>query len=440
MLNSLKQYILRSQFLFVAATSLIGSFASVSLAGECDQFSVVPSPNPGSRGNFLNAIDSAGPGAIWAVGHNRVPGVPSITSDTLPLALNWNGSAWSISPLPALPAPANGPNAYLNGVAVLSPDDVWAVGGANPPDELQKPQTLVFHFDGSNWEKIPSPVAHPNNSGSFFNDVAGVSSDDLWAVGEMNENFLAAHFDGSNWTQTPVPPGDLENQELRALSVIDSDDVWAAGGTGEGAAQPIIVHWDGSSWGTPIPHPPQSQYNGLWDVIAFSMNDIWVAANRVDVQPAQQVFLHWDGSSWTSYAAPQFHSARYVGTSNDLYSVAYNEVMHWDGSSWSQVATLEPFMPFGGFNDAVQLENGTIIGVGRTEAGDEAQTLSAMFEQCAHESPADLDDDGSVSVPDLLQLLASWGTCAQSSTCPADLDGDGSVGVSDLLLLLQFWS
>ncbi len=45
----------------------------------------------------------------------------------------------------------------------------------------------------------------------------------------------------------------------------------------------------------------------------------------------------------------------------------------------------------------------------------------------------DIDDDGVVSVPDLLLLLADFGSCDGS---PADFDGDGCVTVVDLLALI----
>ena len=48
----------------------------------------------------------------------------------------------------------------------------------------------------------------------------------------------------------------------------------------------------------------------------------------------------------------------------------------------------------------------------------------------------DLDGDGMVGVPDLLLLLAAWGT---NPAGPPDFDGDGLVAVPDLLLLLVNW-
>ena len=49
----------------------------------------------------------------------------------------------------------------------------------------------------------------------------------------------------------------------------------------------------------------------------------------------------------------------------------------------------------------------------------------------------DIDGDGSISVPDLLTLLAAWGPAIGCQL--ADLDLDGIVGVPDLLILLASW-
>ncbi len=50
--------------------------------------------------------------------------------------------------------------------------------------------------------------------------------------------------------------------------------------------------------------------------------------------------------------------------------------------------------------------------------------------------PADLDGDRIVAVPDLLALLAAWGT---NPGGPPDFDGDGQVAVPVLLTMLAAW-
>ena len=50
--------------------------------------------------------------------------------------------------------------------------------------------------------------------------------------------------------------------------------------------------------------------------------------------------------------------------------------------------------------------------------------------------PADLDEDGSVGILDLLSLLAAWGP---NPGHPADLNADGTINILDLLTLLANW-
>ncbi len=53
----------------------------------------------------------------------------------------------------------------------------------------------------------------------------------------------------------------------------------------------------------------------------------------------------------------------------------------------------------------------------------------------------DLNGDGAVNVPDLLILLAAWGSCPVPCppACTGDIDGDCAVAVPDLLILLAHW-
>jgi hypothetical protein len=58
----------------------------------------------------------------------------------------------------------------------------------------------------------------------------------------------------------------------------------------------------------------------------------------------------------------------------------------------------------------------------------------------------DINDDGSVDVLDLLELIGAWGSCdlfppgQGSDDCAPDLNGDGNVDVEDLLELIAQWS
>lgn len=62
---------------------------------------------------------------------------------------------------------------------------------------------------------------------------------------------------------------------------------------------------------------------------------------------------------------------------------------------------------------------------------------SACDWDCAFLLPTDINQDGTVDVVDLLEVLASWGAC--SGVCIADINCDGAVDVVDLLQVLSKW-
>ena len=56
---------------------------------------------------------------------------------------------------------------------------------------------------------------------------------------------------------------------------------------------------------------------------------------------------------------------------------------------------------------------------------------------------SDIDGDDEIGMRDLIQLLDSWGSCADGganpATCPSDISRDATVGLDDLLLLIRDW-
>jgi hypothetical protein len=70
-------------------------------------------------------------------------------------------------------------------------------------------------------------------------------------------------------------------------------------------------------------------------------------------------------------------------------------------------------------------------------------SASAAVNVLAMPCPADVTDDGSVSVADLLAVITAWGPCLPGPAgCPADIapsPPNGAVGVDDLLAVIGNW-
>ena len=86
-------------------------------------WSVVPSPSPGTDGNYLNGVAAVSANDVWAVGYYAsVAGMPD--ADRALERHSWVSG-------PPSPNPGTGTNGILNGVAAVSANDVWAVGFTN---------------------------------------------------------------------------------------------------------------------------------------------------------------------------------------------------------------------------------------------------------------------------------------------------------------------
>src|SRR6266571_219814 len=115
------------------------------------------------------------------------------------------------------PSPPNGGN-VLNGVAVRSPCNAWAVG--NSLTTVNNHRTLlsfIVHWDGASWTPSQNPGV-----GDLLGAVAAISATSAWAVGTHLDSNGAAHtliehWDGTSWTQVASPsPG--TGSTLRAVA------------------------------------------------------------------------------------------------------------------------------------------------------------------------------------------------------------------------------
>jgi hypothetical protein len=83
-----------------------------------------------------------------------------------PLALHWDGSAWS-----SVKIPNPGGHASLTGIAADKASDVWAVGRYLTSGPTVKTRSFVLHWDGSAWRTVSGPskthvVIPGSNAGS----------------------------------------------------------------------------------------------------------------------------------------------------------------------------------------------------------------------------------------------------------------------------------
>ncbi|MGH2496435.1 MAG: hypothetical protein ACRDIV_17185 [Ktedonobacteraceae bacterium] len=288
---------------------------------SCGMWSVVPSPN-GNGNSVLNGVATVSANDVWAVG-----GSGRQASGGQTLIEHWNGTNWQVV---TSPNPGSIYNA-LYGVTAVSASNAWAVGYYVSTAGVT--QTLIEHWNGSSWSAVKSPSPASMNNELF--NVAAVSASDVWAVGFVTNNTssqtpldqtLIEHWNGSSWSvvKSPNPGPGSSNDHLNGVTAISASNVWAVGNSNT-FAQTLIEHWNGSHWSV-VKSPSPGSGDDLRGVTAVSANNIWAVGYSSNRSSIQTLTEHWNGTSWQVVTNPSIvtgpsFSAVAAVSANDVWAV-----------------------------------------------------------------------------------------------------------------------
>ena len=361
--------------------------------------------------------------SVWAAAADDVWVVSDYT------LMRFDGVTWSVAP------GAQALESYFSRVWGSAANDVWASAG-----------NLVFHFDGQSWiERSPEgttgwqaghalaaddcwlvstagesahwdgmtwTIEQISEENYWLQDIWAVSSDDVWAVGDMMGHVF--HYDGSTWTDMGAPL-EFPGQQIESVWGLSSDDVWMGGGDGR------LVHWDGSGFET----LHSIGMGGYGDVAAIDGTDsgqFWAAGEagalgryrdetwsipgipevlgkmdlrQLTVIPNGDGFDAWavgrgqvggdvvlrrgTGGVWTREETPSYledtTSIAGLSASDVWVGLLYDDVaaLHWDGSEWLRTEIVGYEVMYGLCN----MGDGYLYGVAGDRSGSE-QALSLL--------------------------------------------------------------
>ena len=336
------------------------------------QWSEVPSDSPSPQFyNRLYSVSAAAPGRVWAVGTY----LQASPTNYLSLIEEYDAS-FCPSPTPAPPTStptpctgtpewvrvpsAGGPTTNrINSVAVVAPDDMWAVGEFGSAGD-------IMHWDGTAWTILPQVAQNIE-----LNDITVISASDIWAVGTAGGQVTWAatvHWDGSEWTQVDIGtyvPGD----RLYGVAGTASNNVWAVGKNDDGL---LFLHWDGAQWqrgalngrGLPKREAPDYSNDYLFDITASGPNEMWAVGTLYLSGQWRSLIMRWDPQNgWNFASSPSpgayanFLRSVTAIAPNDVWAVGYyrdsyeaaNETLtlHWNGAQWAVVPSPNPTVPGG---------------------------------------------------------------------------------------------
>lgn len=276
---------------------------------------------------------------------------------TGPLVEHFDGTSWTQVAVPSI-------QYGLDAVVAPSATDVWAFGVSR----------VALHWDGTSWHRVKLPTP-PDSAAPGFWGVSAVSSDDIWAVGNVSpahapEHEIIDHWNGRRWQLVPFT---VPRSELYGIAALSANDVWAVGDAsvstpGGYERLALTLHWNGTNWrqvASPNPAPssmPSSSVENILSAVAgSSSHDVWAVGQYYlwanGVRGDRALVLHWDGSSWKispspdlvakhvsflgGVAAPSATGAWAVGGIN-RHNAQHALALRWNGGRWSVVRVNGP--------------------------------------------------------------------------------------------------
>ncbi len=408
----------------------VGTAGSSTLILHWDgtRWSITSSPNPGTNPQ-LYSVAAISAGDVWAVGYTGG------NSGPLTLTEHWNGSTWSAVTSPN-PSPTQN---HLFGVTALATNNVWAVGDFINTS-IGNLQTLILHWNGTNWVPVTGDNSGPSGLGFSLTAVRAIGANDIWSVGE-NSHTLAEHWNGTSWSKAKTPNTGIGQNVLNGVSGSASTDVWEVGYYTFGVEKrTLIEHWNGASWSI-VPSPNSGKVNNVLNgVVAISPTNVWAVGSADSNIVADQItlILHWDGTSWSIVPSPSPGTdglnslagvAAAANSANDVWAVGSTVqtlVEHWNGSTWSVVTSPNVPGTNNALNGVVALGANNVWAVGYSGS---ASTLTEHWNGSAW-SIVPSPDDGS----DLLYAVS--GTGASDIWAAGKFEG----GFSSYFTLVEHWN
>jgi hypothetical protein len=325
------------------------------------QWTVVSCPSIG----WLVSVTAIRANDLWAIAQGTGLGRQ---------ALHWDGSAWQVVTGGSLvKSHGSGRVTLIAG----QPADAWAIGWGRAGDGAQW-GPLAVRWDGVAWRRMPSPGVLAKKHHSTPVSLAVLGPNDVWAVGSRTivlrsthhkaRRPFVEHWNGKVWSVVAAPSIGKVGTELAQIAVTSDGDLWAVGTASAGpigaySERPIVMRWSGSAW--KILRLP-AQFAGLFIQLdcltARNRDDVWVGGVAATPKDSGPLIGHWDGSSWHVYrrAGVELAGLR-VGDSveaisasaaDDVWAVSSNShgvpspdgsvartepvILHWDGMRWSR--------------------------------------------------------------------------------------------------------
>jgi hypothetical protein len=260
----------------------------------------IPSPS-GSAFNDSGGVVASSNENVWMFGGAN-------------LAARWDGKRWTKSTMTS--------GFSADGIVVLSPSNVWAVGG--------NAYRYADHWNGKHWTKVTLAAAARKIPGT---------ANALWTTGRNGQQPTVMHWGAAGWKVVKTPAFALPDPNaygvFHDIDVISAKNIWAVGGfewqCGEPGHDscnfPITLHWNGHAWTKTIAAEGVTSYD---QVTSDGAGGVWMLQGSTS-----PLLVHDVNGRLTSRPAPQ-------PAGNDVY---LDVLANRGRTVWAAGSTPDPPFP-----------------------------------------------------------------------------------------------
>jgi hypothetical protein len=261
-----------SGVLFIGATT---SAQAVTSPGWRQVFSKHYAPANAYSG--YGSVVAFGASNAWAFGGTNLSGGGSVPH---PVAVHWNGKAWSPYGLP------KAAKDVIIAASAPAPNDIWAVTHLSGQ---------ILHWNGKAWSLAETLPGLKSPASPQLTGVVALSSTNVWVFGSSGFTFGWGtwHYNGKSWSQWH---GNAAN--ITDGSAVSPTNIWAIGGPS--SPQSAIVHYTGTWKLVSDKVLSGLQFDGIQ---AFSATDVWASA-VTNTSGVQSWLVHYNGHAWSKFKVP----------------------------------------------------------------------------------------------------------------------------------------
>lgn len=236
-------------------------------------------------------------------------------------------------------------NSEIGPLAMVSPNEGWAIGSIVNSTNFAPVQALMLHYAHCAW--TPVSISYPN---AELSSISMGSVNDGWAVGNVNGNTpLALHYTHGTWTRETLP-GEIEldgHGIYSAVHMLSSTEGWIVinrAKDSHGLLTNGLLHFFNGHWSAvdaPLPV--------IEAVLPVATNEAWIAGSASNAQESP-VLYHYQAGTWSKATLPSgvlIDQLRMVSP-NDIWTSGRmlppnslidqkEAVLHYDGTAWTRV-------------------------------------------------------------------------------------------------------